>query len=110
MVDRLEKVRNSLTITDSRSGKSYEIPVNYKGREPFVKATDIQKIKTDKSPLTRSYDPGYMNTISATSKISFIDGDKGVLQYRGYPIEQLAEKSTFLEVAFLLIHGQLPSP
>lgn len=56
----------------------------------------------------RVYDPGYMNTICNTSKICFIDGDKGVLEYRGYPIEQLAEKSSFLEVSFLLIHGELP--
>ena len=62
----------------------------------------------DGEPL-RIYDPGYMNTICSTSKICFIDGDKGVLEYRGYPIEQLAENSSFLEVAFLLIHGELPS-
>ena len=55
------------------------------------------------------YDPGYMNTICCTSKISYIDGDKGILEYRGYPIEELAEKSNFLEVAFLLIHGELPT-
>ena len=75
----------------------------------YVSAKDFGKIKgEDKEPL-RIYDPGYMNTICSTSKICYIDGDKGVLEYRGYPIEQLAEKASFLEVAFLLIHGELPS-
>jgi len=70
-----------------------------------VNAKDFTKITSeDKEPL-RIYDPGYMNTICSTSRISFIDGDKGVLEYRGYPIEQLAEKSNFLEVSFLLIYG-----
>lgn len=74
-----------------------------------MSAKDFGKIKgEDKEPL-RIYDPGYMNTICSTSKICYIDGDKGVLEYRGYPIEQLAEKASFLEVAFLLIHGELPS-
>lgn len=97
-----------MTINDTRTGKAYEVEIK-EGREPFFNAGDLLKIKDAKGNITRSYDPGYMNTISCTSKISFIDGDKGVLEYRGYPIEQLAEKSTFLEVAFLLIYGELPT-
>ena len=69
----------------------------------------MEVIKDATGKFIRSYDPGYMNTINCTSKISFIDGDKGILEYRGYPIEQLAEKSNFLEVAFLLIYGELPT-
>jgi len=60
--------------------------------------------------VTRSYDPAYMNTVSCISRISYIDGDKGILEYRGYPIEQLAEKSSFLECTFLIIYGELPTP
>lgn len=75
----------------------------------FVNAKDFARITDENKEPLRIYDPGYMNTICSTSKISYIDGDKGVLEYRGYPIEQLAENSTFLEVAFLLIHGELPS-
>jgi citrate synthase len=86
-MQRLENINKSLSITDSRTGKTYEIPIHYKGREPHIMSTDIQKIKAETSPLTRVYDPGYMNTISATSKICYIDGDKGILEYRGYPIE-----------------------
>jgi citrate synthase len=78
--------------------------------DSYVKATDIQKIKGKDGSVLRVYDPGYMNTISCTSRISYIDGDIGILEYRGYPIEQLAEKSNFLEVAFLLIYGELPTP
>jgi citrate synthase len=82
-----------------------------------VKASLFEKIVDDTGSLVRSYDPGYMNTINCvislnhyqTSSISYIDGDLGVLEYRGYPIEQLAEKSSYLEVAFLLIYGELPT-
>jgi len=69
----------------------------------------LSKLKSDNGTVLRYYDPGYMNTISCTSKISYIDGDQGILEYRGYPIEQLAEHSTYLEVAFLVIFGELPS-
>ena len=72
-------------------------------------ASDLAKIADDPENPLRYYDPGYMNTINCTSKICYIDGDKGILEYRGYPIEVLAEKSNFLEVAFLLIYGELPS-
>ncbi|CAD8103823.1 unnamed protein product [Paramecium primaurelia] len=98
--------KSTLTIQDSRSGKKYEIPIS----NNFIKASDLEKIKDENGSIIRSYDPGYMNTVNCTSKISFIDGDNGILEYRGYPIEQLAEKSTYLEVAFLLIYGELPTP
>lgn len=79
-----------LKITDNRTGKSYEISVQESKDAYFVKAKDFGKIQTpDKEPL-RIYDPGYMNTICSTSRICYIDGDKGILEYRGYPIEQLA--------------------
>ncbi|XXQ32959.1 Citrate synthase [Plasmodiophora brassicae] len=98
--------KNSLTVTDNRTGKKYQLPIY----ENTIKAEDLGKIKgIPNEPGLRSYDPGYLNTSSATSRVCFIDGDKGILTYRGYPIEQLAEKSTFLEVAFLLIYGSLPT-
>ena len=74
----------------------------------FVKSTDLGKLGY-KGNVLRTYDPGYMNTITCTSKICFIDGDKGILEYRGYPIEVLAEKCSFLEVSFLLLFGELPT-
>jgi citrate synthase len=98
------KGKDSLTINDTRSGKSYELPIT----NSFVKSTDLQKIN-NKGLGLRTYDPGYMNTITCTSKICYIDGDKGILEYRGYPIEVLAEKCTFLEVAFLILFGELPT-
>lgn len=96
---------SSLSITDHRTNKTYQIKV----QNGFILATDLAKLKDSKGNVLRSYDPGYMNTINCTSKISYIDGDKGILEYRGIPIEQLAEHSTFLEVAFLLIFGELPT-
>ena len=96
---------NSFTITDNRTGKSYELPVEH----ATIRASDLRKIKVDPEEFgTMTYDPGYDNTASCKSEITFIDGDKGILEYRGYPIEQLAEHSTFLEVSYLLIHGELP--
>lgn len=86
-------------------GKTYELPI----KDGAINATDLGKIKSATGQVTRSYDPAYMNTVNCISRISFIDGDKGILEYRGYPINQLAEKSGFLEVAFLLIHGELPT-
>jgi citrate synthase len=97
-----------LKVTDNRTGKSYDLPIRDSRESYYVSAKDIEKIKHKGEPL-RVYDPGYMNTICATSAISYIDGDRGLLEYRGYPIEQLAEKSSFLEVTFLLIFGELPS-
>jgi citrate synthase len=97
---------DSLTITDNRTGKQYEFPIE----DGAIRATELRKIKTSDDDFgLLSYDPAYMATASCRSAITFIDGEKGILQYRGYPIEQLAEHSTFIEVAYLLVHGELPS-
>ena len=102
----------SLTITDNRTGKTYEVPIAYgiyHDDGAYIKGTDLRKIKgSDDDFGLLSYDPAFMNTASCKSSITYIDGDKGILRYRGYPIEDLAEKSDFLEVAFLLVCGQLP--
>jgi citrate synthase len=98
--------KESVTITDNRTGKQYEIPIE----DETIRATELRKIKVGKDDFgLMTYDPAYMATASCRSAITFIDGDKGVLEYRGYPIEQLAEKSSYLEVAYLLVHGELPS-
>jgi citrate synthase len=98
--------KDTLTVTDNRTGKTYEIPIEH----GTVRATDLRKIKSsDEDFGLMAYDPAYMNTAECKSTITYIDGDKGILEYRGYPIEQLAEKSTYLEVAYLLIYGELPS-
>ncbi len=97
---------DSLTITDNRTGRQYEIPI----QDNTIRATELRKIKTSDDDFgLMTYDPAYMATASCRSAITFIDGDKGILEYRGYPIEQLAEQSSYLEVAYLLIHGKLPS-
>jgi citrate synthase len=97
---------DTLTITDNRTGKSYEVPI----KDGTIKALDLRQIKVTPDEFgMMTYDPAFMNTASCRSSITFIDGDKGILEYRGYPIEQLAEKSTYLEVAYLLIHGELPT-
>src|SRR5882762_8782277 len=97
---------NTLTITDNRTGKQYEVPIE----NDTIKATDLRQIKTSDADFgLMTYDPAFMNTASCKSRITFIDGDKGVLEYRGYPIDQLAEKSTYLEVAYLLLNGELPT-
>ena len=99
--------RDSLTVTDNRTGRTYEIPIE----DGTVRAMDLRAIKVDDEDFgVMSYDPAFMNTASCRSSITFIDGDKGILEYRGYPIEQLAEDSTYLEVAYLLVHGELPTP
>src|ERR1700753_4161238 len=96
----------TLTITDNRTGQTYEVPIE----DGTIRATELRKIKTDAEDFAcMTYDPAYMNTASWRSSITYIDGDKGILEYRGYPIEQLAEKSSYLEVAYLLIHGELPT-
>ncbi len=98
--------KDSITVTDNRTGKSYELPIT----EGTIKATDLRQIKvTDDEFGMMTYDPAFMNTAACRSAITFIDGDKGILRYRGYPIEQLAERATFLEVAYLLCEGELPS-
>jgi citrate synthase len=101
-------VEGHLKLTDSRSGGQFDVSIRSSRESYFVNAKDLEKIRHKGEPL-RIYDPGYMNTICATSAISYIDGDQGLLEYRGYPIEQLAEKSTFLETTFLLIFGELPT-
>ncbi|XP_057461636.1 citrate synthase, glyoxysomal-like [Actinidia eriantha] len=100
-------VRGSLTFVDERTGKKYQVQVSDEGT---VKATDLKKITTGKNDKgLKLYDPGYLNTAPVRSSICYIDGDEGILRYRGYPIEELAEGSTFLEVAYLLMYGNLPS-
>ena len=97
---------DTLTITDNRTGKKYELPIE----NGTVKAMDLRQIKTSEDDFgLMTYDPAFMNTASCKSRITFIDGDKGILEYRGYPIDQLAEKSTYLEVAYLLLNGELPT-
>ena len=96
----------TLSIVDNRTGKKYEIPVH----EGAINATDLRQIRVAEDDFgLMSYDPAFMNTASCRSKITYIDGDVGILRYRGYPIEQLAEKSTYLETAYLILYGELPT-
>jgi citrate synthase len=96
----------TLAITDNRTGKSYTVPIE----SGTVRAMDLRQIKTDSDDFgLMTYDPALMNTASTKSAITFIDGDKGILEYRGYPVEQLAERSNFLEVAYLILFGELPN-
>jgi citrate synthase len=96
----------SLTITDDRTGKSYTLPIE----NGTVRAMDLRQIKTDENDFgMMTYDPALMNTASTKSAITFIDGDKGILEYRGYPVEQLAERGNFLEVAYLILFGEMPN-
>jgi len=98
--------KESLSVTDNRTGKAYELEL-FDGN---IRAKDLKQIKRDDEDFgVMSYDPAFLNTASCQSKITFIDGDRGILRYRGYPIEQLAEKCTFLEVAYLLVCGELPN-
>ncbi|HEV2945144.1 MAG TPA: citrate synthase [Solirubrobacteraceae bacterium] len=101
-----EKTGSTLTVTDNRTGETYELPIE----DGTVRAMDLRQIKTGQEDFgLMAYDPAYMNTASCRSAITYIDGDDGILQHRGYPIEQLCEHSTYLEVAYLLIHGALPT-
>jgi citrate synthase len=96
----------TLTVTDNRTGRSYELPITH----GTVNAMDLRKIKVNDDDFgIMSYDPAFKNTASTKSTITYIDGDKGILRYRGYPIEQLAETSTYLEVAYLILYGELPT-
>jgi citrate synthase len=96
----------TLSITDNRTGRTYEVPVT----NGTIRASDLRQIRTGPDEFgLMSYDPAFMNTASARSRITYLDGEKGILRYRGYPIEQLAEKSTYLETAYLLIFGELPT-
>lgn len=98
--------KNTLSVTDNRTGKTYELAID----NDTIKATDLRQIRVkDEDFGMMSYDPAFGNTASCKSKVTFIDGEKGILRYRGYPIEELAKKSNFLEVAYLLIHGELPN-
>lgn len=101
-----------LELRDSRTGNSYTAPIRSEGPEgdTYIRAADLKQVKREAGEFgTLSYDPAFMNTASCRSAITFIDGDKGILRYRGYPIEQLAENATFLEVAYLLRNGELPT-
>ncbi len=98
--------KETLTITDNRTGKNYEIPIEHE----TIRAIDLRQIKTSEEDFgLMTYDPAFTNTVSCKSSITYIDGEKGILRYRGIPIEQLAEKSSYLETAYLLIHGELPT-
>jgi citrate synthase len=104
MEARLSK--DSLSITDNRTGKTYEVPI----QDGTIRATDLRQIKVSAEDFgLMAYDPGFMNTASCKSRITFIDGDKGILNYRGYPIDELAEQSNYLETAYLLLNGELPA-
>jgi len=97
---------NTLTITDNRTGKRYEVPIE---EGNVIRATKLRDIKNGPDDFgLMSYDPAFTNTASCKSKVSFIDGDQGILRYRGYPIQELAEKSTYLETAYLIVKGELP--
>jgi len=98
--------RDTLTITDNRTGKQYEVPI----KNDTIRPLDLRKIKVKDSDFgMMTYDPSFSNTASCISRITYIDGDKGILRYRGYPIEELAEKSSYLETAYLVLYGELPT-
>jgi citrate synthase len=101
-----EAMADTLSVTDNRTGKTYEVEIT----DGTVRAMDFRQMKVDEEDFgLMTYDPAFTNTASTRSAITYIDGDKGILEYRGYPIEQLAEQSTYLEVAYLLVHGELPT-
>src|SRR6266436_8303928 len=96
----------TLTVTDNRTGKQYELPI----QDGTIRAMDLRQIKTGAEDFgLMTYDPAFMNTANCQSAITYIDGEKGVLLYRGYPIEQLAEDSDYLETAYLILFGELPT-
>lgn len=98
--------KDSLTVTDNRTGKTYEIPIE----NDSIRAIDLRQIKVNPDDFGMlSYDPAYLNTASCKSRITYIDGGEGILRYRGYPIEQLAEHSSYKEVAYLVLYGELPN-
>jgi len=97
---------DTLTVVDNRTGQEYTVPIE----NGTIRAMDLRQIRVSEDDFgLMSYDPSFSNTASCLSKITFIDGEKGILEYRGYPIEQLAEKSTYMETAYLVIHGELPA-
>ncbi|HKN48999.1 MAG TPA: citrate synthase [Actinomycetota bacterium] len=98
--------KDTLTVTDNRTGKTYELPIE----EGAIRALDLRQVKTGPDDFgLMTYDPAFTNTAACRSRITFIDGDQGVLLYRGYPIQELAEKSTYLETAYLILNGELPA-
>jgi citrate synthase len=98
--------KDTLTITDNRTGKTYEVAIT----DDTIRATDLKQIRVNDGDFgLMGYDPGFLNTASCRSSITYIDGDNGILRYRGYPVDQLAEHATYLEVAYLLINGELPT-
>jgi citrate synthase len=101
----VDSPKDSLSVRDNRTGLEYEIAIS----DGTIRATDLKQIAVEGEPGLATYDPGFVNTASCRSAITYIDGDEGILEYRGYPIEQLAEHSTFLEVAYLLLNGELPT-
>src|SRR3954467_5513468 len=104
--DGVATASETLTITDNRTGRTYEVPIE----DGTIRAPALRDIKVDEDDFgLMTYDPAYTNTASARSAVTYIDGDAGILEYRGYPIEQLAEQSTYIEVAYLLVHGELPT-
>jgi citrate synthase len=107
MTDRptVDSPKDSLSVRDNRTGREYEIAIS----DGTIRATDLKQIAVEGEQGLATYDPGFVNTASCRSAITYIDGDEGILEYRGYPIEQLAEHSTFLEVAYLLLNGELPT-
>ena len=106
MAENVTKGKDTLTIRDNRTGSEYEVDIL---EGDVIRAMDLRKIRVNEDDFgMMTYDPGFSNTASTRSTITYIDGSKGILEYRGYPIEQLAEKSTFLEVAYLILHGELP--
>src|SRR5712691_11108758 len=99
-------VTDTLSITDNRTGKKYELPI----QDGTIRAMDLRQIKAGPDDFgLMTYDPAFMNTANCRSAITYIDGEKGVLLYRGYPIEQLAENSDYLETAYLILFGELPT-
>ena len=97
--------KDTLSVTDNRTGKSYEIPIV----DGTIRAMDLRQIRVDEADFgLMTYDPAFMNTASCRSAITYIDGDKGILEYRGYPVDQLAENASYLEVAYLILNGELP--
>lgn len=99
-------LKDTLTITDNRTGKTYEVPI----ADGTIRAIDLRQIKADAGDFgLMTFDPAFLNTAATKSAITFIDGDRGILRYRGYPIEELAEKSTYLETAYLIVFGELPT-
>jgi citrate synthase len=98
--------KDSLTVTDNRTGKNYELAI----QNGAIRTADLRQIRTDPDDFgLMGYDPAFMNTASCASRITYIDGDRGILRYRGYPIEQLAESGAYLEAAYLVMHGELPA-